>query len=151
MEQKANYRNNARSQALATFLNVTRDEISNATYGAPAYARGESEYLVLTDREADSHTREYIEDSLWSFRTSFILDHIQGRDRAGINWDRVERALEKMQGALCEDANEIVRAMISNLRVFVQDAISADGRGHFLAPYDGAENEQDGFYIYRMN
>lgn len=26
-----------------------------------------------------------------------------------------------------------------------------DGRGHFLAGYDGVENEQDGYYIYQTN
>lgn len=26
-----------------------------------------------------------------------------------------------------------------------------DGRGHFLSGYDGKENEQDGYYIYRIN
>jgi hypothetical protein len=34
---------------------------------------------------------------------------------------------------------------------FADEAISADGRGHFLSGYDGNENEQDGFYIYRTN
>jgi hypothetical protein len=37
----------------------------------------------------------------------------------------------------------------------VEDAISADGRGHFLSSYDGDENEEtvngQTFYIYRTN
>jgi hypothetical protein len=37
------------------------------------------------------------------------------------------------------------------LEGFVEEAVSADGRGHFLSSYDGEENEQDGFYIYRIN
>jgi hypothetical protein len=34
---------------------------------------------------------------------------------------------------------------------FVESAISADGRGRFLASYDGAESEENGYYIYRIN
>jgi ferredoxin len=33
----------------------------------------------------------------------------------------------------------------------VEDAIDADGRGNFISHYDGVENEQDGFYIYRVD
>lgn len=38
---------------------------------------------------------------------------------------------------------------------FIQAAISADGRGHFMSSYDGEENEvtvnDQTFYIYRLN
>ena len=34
---------------------------------------------------------------------------------------------------------------------FIDDAVSSDGRGHFISRYDGDENEQDGYYIYRCN
>lgn len=32
-----------------------------------------------------------------------------------------------------------------------EEAIQADGRGHFISSYDGVEIEQDGFFIYRIN
>ena len=32
-----------------------------------------------------------------------------------------------------------------------KEACESDGRGYSLASYDGHENEQDGFYIYRTN
>jgi hypothetical protein len=57
-----------------------------------------------------------------------------------------------MQAELCEDANEIVRAMIGErMDDFVSQAIGADERGHFLSSYDGEENQQGEFYIYRNN
>jgi hypothetical protein len=31
----------------------------------------------------------------------------------------------------------------------MKDAISTDGRGHFISSYDGEENEQGDYYIYR--
>lgn len=57
-----------------------------------------------------------------------------------------------MQGKLCESANSLVKSLIVDLDHFVSDAISADGRGHFLSGYDGVEIELDGdFYAYRTN
>lgn len=52
----------------------------------------------------------------------------------------------------CEDANDTIRALIDNscgLDDFVEAAISADGRGHFLNSYDSNEYEVDGFFIYQ--
>jgi hypothetical protein len=60
-----------------------------------------------------------------------------------------------MQSELCEDANELVKAVIRDIDHFVKDAILSDGRGHFLSGYDGEENEIEHkkvmFYIYRTN
>ena len=60
-----------------------------------------------------------------------------------------------MQSKKCEGANDAILALIKKtdggLDGFVEDAISADGRGHFLSSYDGDENEENGFYIYRTS
>jgi hypothetical protein len=67
----------------------------------------------------------------------------------------LRRALGKMQGKLCEGANELVRALIEDMDAFIEDAIGADGRGHFLSSYDGNEEEikinDEYFYAYRPN
>ena len=55
-----------------------------------------------------------------------------------------------MQNTLCENANGLVYAMIEDIDIFIGGAIEEDGRGHFISMYDGEENEQNGFYIYRM-
>lgn len=114
----------------------------------------DDDYLVFTDKEADEQSQQYVADSLWAFRTSFICNFL------GLS-SSVEKELEQMQGELCEDANEIIGAMIGDrLEEFTQDAISADGRGHFLAAYDGNENEinlfgvtgeNEYFYVYQIN
>lgn len=56
-----------------------------------------------------------------------------------------------MQAELCEDANEIVKAMIgNNISLFLENAIKADGRGHFLSRYDGEEIQlKGGLYAYK--
>ena len=70
-------------------------------------------------------------------------------------WDCAKEALESVQSSKAEGANGLVRALISDLDGFIEDAICEDGRGHFLASYDGDENEEtvDGvtYYIYRTN
>ena len=45
----------------------------------------------------------------------------------------------------CENSNDAVLALVDKtcgLEDFAQTAIDADGRGHFLATYDGEEHEE---------
>jgi len=133
-------------KALAEFLGVEEEEIKQSNYNENLFEYGNQEYLVCTDEEADREVKENILDSLWAFNTEFILEH------TNIEWnERTEKAIQKMQMELCESANEIVKAIIEDLDEFVEDAISADGRGYFLSSYDGTENEIEEFYIYRTN
>lgn len=107
----------------------------------------EDDYEVYTDEEATEAAKRYILDSLWAFRASFILSHSK------IAMDA--KYLEKIQGDLCEGANDLVKSMIDDIDYFVEDAINCDGRGHFISTYDGEENEikVDGeyYYIYRTS
>ena len=55
-----------------------------------------------------------------------------------------------------EDANDALTALIeagSGMEDFIDAAINADGRGHFLASYDGEEIESDcrNVFAYRIN
>jgi hypothetical protein len=104
------------------------------------------EYLVLTDSEADELAAERIKDSLWAFNTEFISSHT----KHGLNDSQIA-AIEEMQDRLCESANSIIEALIVDLDHFISDAVSSDGRGHFISSYDGNENEVGEFYIYRTN
>ena len=101
-------------------------------------------YLVYTDEEADEAVREAIEESLWAFNASFLQAH------TGVDANAIEKIQE-----MCESANEPLTAMIKDFDHFVDDAVSCDGRGHFLAPYDHEENEITfngiTYYIYRRN
>jgi hypothetical protein len=107
------------------------------------------DWLVLTDEEADEKTKEYIQDSVWAFNASFILGEC-GLDQSGAD------SLKKMQRDSCESANAFILSLIEKtcgLDSFVDSAISADGRGHFLSGYDGEENEQyingEYYFIYK--
>ncbi len=100
--------------------------------------------LVLTDKQADEMVRDYIEEMVWGFTPSFLQSH------TGVDADAIEKIQE-----MCEGANKPLKAMIKDFDHFVEDAVSCDGRGHFLASYDHEENhvqiDDIDYYIYRRN
>ena len=105
------------------------------------------DYLVLTDEEADDQCKDYIKESLWAFNADFL------ESETGIPADMFKAAQDK-----CEGANDAFLQIIERsdgLDSFVESAVSADGRGHFMSSYDGEEIETqiDGqyLYIYRLN
>ena len=114
-----------------------------------AQAIENNDYLVLTDEEATERATEEIEQSLWAFNKSFLDGHSEAISEIP------DKDFEAMQCNLCESFNKAVRAMIDDFEHFVEDAISCDGRGHFISHYDGEENEekinQTYYYIYRLN
>jgi len=100
------------------------------------------EYLICTDAEADELAREYILDSVWAFDPSFLVQHIPALS---------QNQIAKLQEDF-EDANEGLLGLIEDIDYFVEDAIRAGGRGHFLSFYDGEEVElKDGRFAYRQN
>ena len=142
--------NELKIKELAEFLGCEPDEITETKY--ETFEAEGGEYLVLTDAEADLEVKNRIKEDLWAFRSSFIVSHV--KNYANLSQKQVEvmeEALEKMQAKLCEGANPIVEALIDNMSRFIDDAVEADGRGHFLASYDGDEAETKNFFIYRIN
>ena len=132
---------------LAEYLGCDADEIKVSSWNDLIFEWGNQEYLVLTDEEADEHVENYILDDLWAFRAKFIIDEC-GLDVACID------SLRKMQETCYESCNDLIRALIDStcgIDTFIYDAVACDGRGHFLASYDGHENETEHFYIYRIN
>lgn len=108
-----------------------------------------NDYLVLTDSEADEKAKECIVSSLWAFTPSFLAERTE----------LYTEVFEAIQGnGKCECNNDTIYNLIQKLDdidSFVQAAISADGRGHFLSSYDGIETEETTqgvtFYIYKVN
>lgn len=106
----------------------------------------ESCYEILTDDEANERCKDYILETLWAFNADFLAGET-GIDSA---------VFEAIQGnGKCEDNNEAIKSCIDDLDSFVESAIGADGRGHFLSSYDGEENEieidNETYYVYRTN
>ena len=133
-------------QALAKHLDLDNEDLRMIEENDDYFKFGEKEYLVLTDDEADEKAKEYIKESAWAFNPSFLSSH----SKDGIDEDVFKCLSEK-----CESSNEAVLSLIDNFNDFAEDAISTDGRGHFMSSYDGHENivEIKGFeyFIYRIN
>ena len=132
-------------EALAKFLEISTEDITEINDDNLA-TEDSSEYLVLTDEEADAKAYEEIEESLWAFNADFIIDMC--------GFSGGEKSLIAMQRESCENCNEFIKAMIEGtcgLNFFMNRAIKYDGRGHFISGYDGEEVEQDEYFIYRVN
>lgn len=100
-----------------------------------------SEWLVLTDEEADEKTEEEIKEMLWAFRPKFIIEHMEQEEILSMT---LKTRLAK----------PIIYALVGGedgIDNFISDAIDADGRGHFLSYYDGEEKETENFFVYRLN
>lgn len=109
------------------------------------------EFLICDFYGRERAVKDEIRESLWDFNAEFILEHSNVGDVS----DKVISAFRKMQDKLCESANELVFALISDFDDFVNDAVDSDGFGHFLSRYDGCEHifkiGDSKFYIYRNN
>ena len=137
--------------ALAVHLDIDADVIAVRDYDDCLFGDSDfgREYLVLTDEEATQRAIDAARDSLWSFRGAFWGCY------TNLSPGSV-KAIEKAQGILCEDAGPVLAAIVgARLDEMLIDAIDVDGRGHFLAGYDGEENAIDHngetFYVYRVN
>ena len=108
--------------------------------GKTTYFIGDQEYLVLNDQEAQKRCEEDIKESIWAFNSSFLSFH------TGIDEEIIKSVQEH-----CESSNEMLLRSIEDLPKFINEAIATDGRGHFISIYDGHEQEEGEFYIYRMN
>lgn len=134
----------------------TKEE-ANAMYYSErfdSFSCGTWEYKVLTDAEADEAIKEEIAETLWAFNPSFVLEHTEFYHNSTVEEDDAfEDAIRELQSRLCESANPLIKALIADLDKFIKDAIQADGRGHFLATYDGNEIELNGgkYFAYRTN
>ena len=135
---------NEKVRALQNHLDLDDEEVNNITFNGNEFIHGDREYLVLEDEEADKRAEEYIKDTAWAFKPSFLSAH------TGIDEDVFNILSEK-----CEDSNDAVLSMIKDFDHFVSDAISSDGRGHFIATYDHDESIEEinntEYFIYRIN
>lgn len=124
--------------------NIT--EIAN--FNEETYEIEGIEYMILDDDTADEKCKDYIEDTLWAFRDTFLASETG-----------IEAIVFEKLSSLCESSNVAIRSIINctcGIDLFVQSAINADGRGSFLSSYDGEEIEftdiyGETYYAYRTN
>ena len=146
--------NMEKAQALTKFLGISIEEleIPEDTELPFVVLDTGANYAVLTEEQADERAKEEILNSLWAFNADFIIRHCKNYDDMDCyEFNSAVESLRHAQENCCENANGLVFALIDDMDEFVEDAIDADGRGNFISRYDGVENEQDGFYIYRVD
>lgn len=114
-------------------------------YGLPVFSASGCEYaFAQSDNVADEAATEAIKQSLWAFNSDFLAGEtdLPSEVFAALSHD-------------CESANDSILALVEKtcgLDSLVNSAIGADGRGHFLSPYDSDEIEvPGGGYLYRIN
>jgi hypothetical protein len=119
------------------------------SYGLKIFSAYGLEYAIGTDDGATEAVRAYIKDSAWTFRPEFIATHTKGGASNGMI-----KAIQALQEA-CESSNDDIISLIEDMEDFIEDAISSDGRGMFLSPYDSNEQEivinGEYYYAYRLN
>lgn len=136
--------NNRHILLLAKHLQITRQEAKQLI--------SNGDYTIYTDSEANEAAREYILDSVWAFKASFIIQH-----SSALDFDEASEQIVEAIQAQCENGNAAMLKLIDDIDDFVESAISADGRGHFLSFYDGEEIElfdsksNEYVYAYRNN
>ena len=133
--------------ALSEFLKCNPSELSTEdSYGhngMVVFLYGDSEYAVGDDTDADKALIESIKESVWAFNAPYLSEF------TGLPEDMFKFAAEQ-----CESANDAILQVIEQnggIEDFARMAESYDGRGHFLSPYDGEEQEQGEYFIYRIN
>lgn len=131
-------------EALAEFLEIDLDEIEESSYDSDLFEVPGAEWLVLDDDEADQRAADYIRSSVWAFNASFLQHYMADGKLSAED-------IERLRGDSCEDINDAFLAMIDDEQEFIDDAIRADGRGHFMNTYDGEEREHGEYFLYRTN
>lgn len=146
-----------KEQAFSEYVGTDYEEDSDENpinvYPNNVFEYLNEEYLVLTDEEADELCAQKIKESLWAFNIDFLIPFLDCPDKfQGIEVEEFLRCMRSVQEKMCENANSLIQSLIGrNLSWLITEAIACDGRGHFLAAYDGEENECEGYFIYRMN
>ena len=104
-------------------------------------------YFVLKDDEADKLARERMRDNAWTFNAEFIAKYC----RDGVTVEQIKA----VQNNLCVTTNELIMVLIEDEDKFINDTLTAKGRGFFLSDYDGNETKiqigNEYFYIYQMD
>lgn len=137
---------------------VTVDRYYSTLYNEYRYAACGEEFYVIDDVRAYALAFQLIEAELWAFAPDVIVKHLKPDIvycDYPVDLGDLRLAIRAAQERLCEGANALIHALIDDLNEFVEDAIAAYGRGHFISSYDGVEHEVtvDGetYYIYRLS
>jgi hypothetical protein len=127
---------------LANCLGILADTISSSGRRYFELNDGSAEYLVLDEEERDEELQDNIKETCSYFVPEFLAEE-------------TELPVEVFKALV--DKNEAVYKLLEKcvdggFEQFCEDAVNADGYGHFLSGYDGEELElTDDLFAYRTN
>ena len=132
-----------------TILNAILSTSTADHYGLPVVEIDGCEYAVARgEDEVLRACRKYIEGALWTFNTSFLLQHMNVPASFDASFEEALRATQRRQS---EEGNAMIRECIKDIDALVEAAIAAEGAGHFLSAYDGNEAEHLGAYWFQVS
>ncbi len=133
--------------AIGLSLELTFEELKyikklNYGYGNCVYEVQGHDYYSGTEDEIFNAVQEYISESLWVFNNSFLRNY-------GVlkNINNAELILNILQKQY-ESGNDAIKELVQweeNKDEITQDAINADGVGHFLNSYNGEYDDVNVF------
>ena len=129
-----------KKRILAKCLGISEDSISIS--GRYFELDDGSEYLVLDEEEREEELQDNIKETCSYFIPEFLAEE-------------TELPIEVFKALV--DKNEAVYKLLEKwvdggFEQFCEDAVNADGYGHFLSGYDGEELElTDDLFAYRTN
>ena len=138
-----------RQQLLANHLECDISAIKNSPYKENLFEHENSDYLVLTNEEADKEARVQITDVLWSLDPSLIKKYIKT--------DISIETIEHIQAEMCPNCVYLLLALMENADYFYKEVSEKFGRGYFIAFHDCLEHvifdfeENKRYYIYRLS
>ena len=96
-----------------------------------------SEYFSGSEEDITERVKEYIEQSLWAFNASFLHSYSSISNTS--TWLTIMEPIQQQ----CEGGNDAVKELVGwddNADEITEDAIAADGYGHFLNSWDGTHD-----------
>lgn len=99
-----------RQQLLANHLKCDINSIKNSSYKENLFEHENSDYLVLTNEEADEETKNQITDALWSLESSLIKPYIKT--------DISIETIEHIQAEMCPNCIHLLLVLIENVDLF---------------------------------
>lgn len=136
-------------EALATFLDLNEEEIirMGKIYSALEYYKADDEYYIVgTEKKINQVVSDKIKESIWRFRSCFIIGNCGFPEE----FDEVINIYEREKK---EGANKILLALINkygDIEAFVQEMIDFDGRAEYLNCMDQEEYKEGDYLIYKM-
>ncbi|GEM_PF-3836345 len=135
-----------RKKILAKFLNRPENKIFSGEYGCNSYNDITTNYLILTEEEANEEAQKHVWGLIHTFDIDFLMKYL-GKQ---MTKEKVSELMSKH----CDNCLLVMASLMPDYDLFAKEAIRKYGRAHFICFGDKTEYkvEYNGqlYLIYRM-